>query len=118
MKIELFETSEKDNKLFVKVKIEAYKGINVDGKSRVTLTAKDISEMLKEKKIKHGKCFTPNNKIHNWRHVTRENEWIFKIPVDKSAKKVTLKKETAKPKTTRRRRSRKVTTPAPSPTEE
>ena len=118
MKIELFETSEKDNKLFVKVKIEAYKGINVDGKHRVTMTAKAISEMLIEKKIKHGKCFTPNNKIHNWRHVTRENEWIFKIPVDKSAKKVTLKKETAKPKTTRRRRSRKVTTPAPSPTEE
>ena len=101
MKIELFETSEKDNKLFVKVKIEAYKGINVDGKPRITLTAKDISEMLKEKKIKHGKCFTPNNKIHNWRHVTRENEWIFKIPVDKPAKKVTLKKaRSRKPKTT------------------
>jgi len=64
--------------------------------------------LLKEKQIEVGKCIK-SAKIKNWRSHTSEATWVFeKKTLDKPEKQVILKEE--KPKTTRKRRTKKVST--------
>ena len=116
-KYELFETSKKDGNLHVVIRLAHHTGIEGDP-PRIVLSRDDVEEILKSKRIKHGKCLTPNNRLLSWKENVREMEWIFKIPVDKPKKQVILKVEKAvqptpppkpKAKATRKKRTRSST---------
>jgi len=105
MKIKEFKTWEENDKIYVYVSIEEW---NEPRFAKVRLETINILELLGEKKIKVGQC-VQHSTIKNWRPRTSKGTWIFeKNTVDKSKKQVTLKEE--KPKTTRKRRTKKVST--------
>ena len=105
MKIEKFKTWEEDDKIYVRVVVAQWVEPRVP---KIFLETKDILQLLQEKKIKVGTCIR-SSIIKNWRSHTSEGTWIFeKKSVDKPKKQVTLKEE--KPKTTRRRRTKKAST--------
>jgi len=67
-----------------------------------------LENALNLQKIKVGNC-VKSAIIKNWREHTSKATWIFeKKSVDKPVKQVILKEE--KPKTTRKRRTKKVST--------
>jgi len=105
MKIKEFKTWEENDKIYVYVSIEEW---NEPRFAKVRLETINILELLEEKKIKVGQC-VQHSTIKNWRPRTSKGTWIFeKKIVDKSKKQVILKEE--KPKTTRKRRTKKAST--------
>ena len=110
MKIDEFRTEVKDGKLHVYVEIPHHDHLAKIPKFK--LTTSDVTALLSEKKVKHGKCLKEVS-LKNWRHATRKGEWIFEISVDKPVKPVIIGEEkSVKPKKTRRTRSstKKVST--------
>ena len=105
MSIKKFKTWEEEDKIFVYVSVERW---NVPRVAKFVLETADVLNLLKEKKIEAGGCIQ-EAKIKNWREHTSKATWIFeKKTVDKPKKQVKLKEE--KPKTTRRRRTKKAST--------
>ena len=105
MNIEKFKTWEEDNKIYVQVAVAHWNEPRIP---KILLETKDILELLEEKNIDVGVCIE-SAKIKNWRGHSSQATWIFeKKTVDKPKKQVTLKEE--KPKTTRRRRTKKAST--------
>ncbi len=105
MKIKEFKTWEQDNKVYVYISIEQW---NEPRFSKVRLETSGVLALLESKKIKVGNC-VKSAIIKNWREHTSKATWIFeKKSVDKPKKQVILKEE--KPKTTQRRRAKKVST--------
>jgi|TARA_R110002020_G_scaffold123525_1_gene280119 hypothetical protein len=105
MKIKEFKTWEENNKIYVYVSIEEW---NEPRFVKIRLETMNILELLGERKIKVGQC-VQHSTIKNWRPRTSKGTWIFeKKLVDKPKKQVTLKEE--KPKTTRKRRTKKAST--------
>jgi hypothetical protein len=94
----------KKNKIYVYVSVEQWNEPRI---LKVRLETKDVLELLKRKKIKVGNVYNLQQ-LKIGEH-TRKATWIFeKKSVDKPKKQVTLKEE--KPKTTRRRRTKKAST--------
>ena len=105
MKIKEFKTWEEDDKIYVYMSVEEW---NEPRFPKILIETVDLLKILEEKKIKVGNCVKPVT-IKNWRSHTSKATWIFeKKTVDKPKKQVTLKEE--KPKTTRRRRTKKAST--------
>jgi len=105
MSIKEFKTWKELDKIYVYVSVERWNEPRIP---KLILETSDILELLKEKQIETGKCIN-NPKIKNWRAHTSEATWVFeKKTVDKPKKQVILKEE--KPKTTRKRRTKKAST--------
>ena len=107
MIINVFKTTEEDGKL--RVYIEVPHEAPLQNIPRIRLESEDVSKLLSEKSIKHGKCLQASI-LKNWREHSRKKEWIFEIPVDKVEKQVILKKEkSVQPKPVRKKRTRSST---------
>ena len=68
----------------------------------------DVLKFLNKEKISYGKCIQEKT-LKNWHSSLLDGVWVFKKKtLDKPEKQVILKEE--KPKTTRKRRTKKVST--------
>ena len=106
MKVKNLDISEKDDKIVVFV--EAEERSDKHGIFKARLRTPDILEILKKKNISHGNCLQEAD-VQNWHSHLKTGTWIFeKKTVDKPKKQVILKEE--KPKTTRKRRTKKAST--------
>lgn len=98
-----FETEQKDGKLYVSIEVPHYNpNYGIDKKE---IRTGHVEELLRERKIKHGKCIKKSH-IKNWYEPIRRGQWIFELVVDKPAEPVIIEEEkSVKPKKTRRTRS-------------
>jgi hypothetical protein len=106
MSIKKIDVKQKEN--VIEVYVELNERDDRRGHPKMSLNTHNILEFLKNKNISHG------NNIHeeslkNWHPQLLSGTWIFKKKtVDKPKKQVILKEE--KPKTTQRRRTKKIST--------
>ena len=104
IKLDKFEVEERDGRLHVFVEMPHYNhnyGIPKDH-----VKTGDVQRLLTERGIEYGACVKESH-VKNWRHATRQGEWIFELPViDIPEEPAIIEEEiTVTPKKTRRTRS-------------
>ena len=103
----LFSDEEVNNEIHIKVIVREQKNA-IPYVPVIVVSEEDVLKYCRSKNLPTGKTLKGPS-IHNKRNHNREGIWIFeKKQVDNSEKQVTLKEE--KPKTTRKRRTKKVST--------
>tara|TARA_B100001094_G_C17553996_1_gene495091 strand:- start:213 stop:539 length:327 start_codon:yes stop_codon:yes gene_type:complete len=101
-------TEVRENKDTFEVYIELYEKNDRENIRKRKFVLADAIEILKSHKKSFGNCIQ-NPTLKNWNLSLLSGTWIFeKKSVDKPKKQVILKEE--KPKTTQRRRTKKVST--------
>ena len=108
MKIDKFEITEKDDKIYVY--LEVPQEWTAGGIPRFRIQTKEVKEELDKRGCEYGPLLH-SSEIKNWRLAHCRAEWIFeKKTLDKTPEPVIIREEKAvQPKPTRKKRTRSST---------